>query len=49
MLVSVASGVPVPPKGTLVGGVIVDEGLMVLVACNVEVAVAVSVSVILGG
>ena len=49
VLDSVTSGVPVPPNGTLVGGVVVRLGLTVLVTINVEVEVGCSVSVTLGG
>lgn len=40
MLVSVASGVPVPPNGTIVGGVLVRKGVTVFVVSTMGVEVA---------
>ena len=49
VVVSVASGVPVSPNGTLVGGVVVWVGFMVLVNITVAVDVVLGVSVNIGG
>ena len=49
MLVSVDSGVSVPPNGKMVGGVVVKFGASVFASSKVDVTVAGIVSVTLSG
>lgn len=49
MLVSIDSGVSVPPNGKMVGGVVVKFGVSVFVSSKVAVRVAGIVSVTLSG